>query len=553
MRVSIDLFRSLKKRTLACGYVYAALLVCSQLVGARVYKTHSIALSGVSLFEVAGVAVIALALIAVIGALVALALDWVARNGRRSTKPPWRFLSWRYCWLIIWAFLFVAWLPCLLALWPGSFSYDVKLQVSQVFSGSYSKHHPPLHTFLLALCFKLSDLMGGALEPITVYAFLQMLFLSFCFARAAKLLVDLRAPDAFTTVSVLFFALNPVIALFSINPTKDVIFAGFFVLLLVCIVKAVDSPKRYFERYRNVVAFVVVAVGCCLFRNNFVYALVLFVPFCLWFQDCRMRAGAAVVISVVLGLVISGPLYSAFGIAGSSIKEALSVPIQQIGYVAYTHGDNLPDEEIELIDSVVDHNKIKRKFNYRFADPVKSMVPSSMNGTAFVKAWAKLGVSHPVDYCSEFLDLNIPYWYLGSSSVDPVSNRRFIESGINSSKYYHVERNSKLPFLEGFYYAVAKDNVLESIPVIAGLSSISLPIWILLLCLLAPIARGRTRWSLPAMLSLLFWLTYLLGPVSNIRYVFPIMCAYPLLIACACFLSDGNAGQSAAAVENRPE
>ena len=44
---------------------------------------------------------------------------------------------------------------------------------------------------------------------------------------------------------------------------------------------------------------------------------------------------------------------------------------------------------------------------------------------------------------------------------------------------------------------------------------------------------GSRRNALLATLPLLFWLSFLIGPVSNMRYMFPLFCLYPLLTCAA--------------------
>lgn len=62
-----------------------------------------------------------------------------------------------------WLILMVGWLPVLLAYYPGIFAYDASNQVTQVLTGSYSTHHPLLHTLLLGGGFFGWDMHWGTI------------------------------------------------------------------------------------------------------------------------------------------------------------------------------------------------------------------------------------------------------------------------------------------------------------------------------------------------------------------------------------------------------
>ena len=158
---------------------------------------------------------------------------------------------------ILWIGLFLAWLPTLLSFWPGMFSYDIPYQTNQIMTGSINRFHPPLHTLIWAACLSIGSVAG--IEPITLYSLLQMLILSAAMARVLTCLFRNGISRIGAAVCVAFFAFNPVIALFSIEPTKDVFFAVFFALMIIEALELfknadiIGYPKRERERERETV------------------------------------------------------------------------------------------------------------------------------------------------------------------------------------------------------------------------------------------------------------------------------------------------------------
>lgn len=171
-----------------------------------------------------------------------------------------------------------------------------------------------------------------------------------------------------------------------------------------------------------------------------------------------------------------------------------------------------------------------KRFNPRFADPVKRLFVSD-DKAGFLSIWLDLGLTYPKDYLKEFLNLNIPYWYLPASNIDPYSQRDYIETGIYKSEYYSFERTEGFPLLHAWYDAAAQDKLGSRVWPLAPFLSISLPIWLLLACCCTLVATGRKRGALFCIVAIAFWVTFLFGPVSNFRYVFPLLCIYPIAIA----------------------
>ncbi len=94
-------------------------------------------------------------------------------------------------WIWIWGLMFLAWIPGLLAAWPGVFVVDNVFQMKWYLEGTISAHHPILHTYLLGGCLKLGKQILGSYEAgVALLAVLQMLFLSFVFAYVLHRLKD---------------------------------------------------------------------------------------------------------------------------------------------------------------------------------------------------------------------------------------------------------------------------------------------------------------------------------------------------------------------------
>ena len=446
-----------------------------------------------------------------------------------------RALSSRTVFFLSWAMLFVAWIPTLLAFWPGMFSYDMGKQSSYVFTGEYTSHHPPLHTWIVGVCLKAEGFMG--LRGITIYELVQMLVISASLASLVAFVHARKMPRWLVIASVVFFAC-PLTSIMALCPTKDIFFAALFIPLLIQLSRVIAQPEQRLTHIPTLVSLALLALGCCLLRNNFVYAFVVAAVLCIVALPKRKFVSVALITPIALTLVISGPVYGALGIVKGFGREAICLPINQVAGVLANDRDSLSQEQIDELSTFINVDKAAENYNPRFADPTKDLFTTddSRNAT-FLKLWASIGLSHPKSYLYTALSQNLPYWYLGASPVDSYSQRIYLETDDYDAEYYQVENASKLPAYYDFLRGLATFETLEKIPFARFILSLAMPLWVMAFGALSLIGRNEKQWSraLVFLVPLTFLLTFFAGPVSNMRYIIPFFFASPLFLCAIVF------------------
>lgn len=274
------------------------------------------------------------------------------------------------------------------------------------------------------------------------------------------------------------------------------------------------------------------SVLCSLFRNNFIYAWVIAVVLMGIGLKEKRKFWMVGALSVIIALAIMKFAYPMLGIEKGNSAEKLSVPLQQISYT--TRNNTLTLEELTQIQNYLELDIIWDQFNPRFADPTKDRLNNGnydSNPAAFWKLWMQLGSEFPVDYTTAFLQLNIPYWYQGANPYDPYAQREYVETSLRSEKS-GLTREEFLPVTYTFYSQFSIIEDYDSIPfIIRWMFCLATPIWLMLACGAALLYQGNRCYIRCLIPLLLFWMTYLLGPVSNARYIFPFMALYPILIS----------------------
>lgn len=422
--------------------------------------------------------------------------------------------------LIIFISILLVYSTTLLSLYPGVFSYDmmhINRQALGVFS--YDHFQPPVFTYIWHLCILLGDLI--CLQASTIYAVFQLLLVSFVFSYY---LIYIKKRDfKVFLVSLVFIVFNPVFALFSIIPVKDVPFSIFFSLSVVLFYETTKKDKCY-------VSLGLTIVLASLFRNNAIYAYLVFLVLCLLFNRKKPLL-LTVFISIMLFFIINGPLFNALNVAEGMERERLSVPIEQISLVVNRNKDSIDEDmKSDISKFFYDYDSIAELYNPRFADYVKELFYSDYykeHKEEFFNMYFNLFRKYPNEFIVSFLDLNVTMWYQNADSVDSFAERDYIEINIFENLF---NRDSKLPTLRKYYEAVASFEIFENIPNVINIFSINFPFWMMAISLFVCVYKKIYDNIWPIVLMLLLWSTYLLGPVSNCRYVLPFMFLYPFLL-----------------------
>lgn len=435
----------------------------------------------------------------------------------------------KYKGLMIQSLLFISWLPCYISYFPGVFSYDSFTQTKMAMGArQITSHHPPLHTLVLKIFLKLGEHFQSFDLAVALYSITQMLLLSFMITRLILKLADMRA-GIYLIFVVMHVMLNPVIALFSFSITKDIYFAISLLGLFIEIINWIDESEKKCKMLR-IMKMIFWSVLCCMFRNNFVYAWIISIP--IMSILIKKKFFYCGVISVILTFAVVYIVYPICGVQPGASREMLCVPMQQMSNAFINH--ELSSEEIMVMDQYIEVDTICNNYNPRFADPIKSTFNSDRydeNPIAFWKLWIELLKKYPTDYLDAFLLLNIPYWYQGANPNDHFSQRIYIETDIyNLDGSVNIHRRNLLPNVNEFYETIAAMEIYEKLHCLKWIFSLATPIWLMLASVVMLIIQEKEKYIACMIPLVLFWTTYMAGPVSNARYIFPFMVFYPALI-----------------------
>lgn len=432
-------------------------------------------------------------------------------------------------------FLFlIVWMPMLFIFWPGIFSYDVPMQMSELVNNDISTHHPIVHTLLINIVIVIGKIFGNYNLGGLIYTLIQMLICIGINAYICSRLSHYKLNRNFYYLLVGYYLFFPLNMIFSIVATKDVLFSTFFFLLIFKLCEYYIFEKNLLSRNKAIeLILIIVLVG--LFRNNAIYALLGTLPFILFTKKRKKRNNLLFVF--ILGIFFTFVSNQAF-VAITSARPGMqgqmySVPLQQLARSYINNPDSFSKKEKEELFSYVPEVNL-RNYNPRISDYVKGSFTLKHKGNTsikFLKLWARIGRKNKSNYLDAFLMLTQGYWDPNLQFPDKFYKQPIVElktyNTVLSKGFYE---DSKLPsirekIIDSFY----TENSYKKIPLFSLLFSSGFVIWILLVTCLYSIYNGLRDFYFIFVFLILYYGTLLLGPVTLVRYVYPYMLVWPTL------------------------
>ena len=476
------------------------------------------------------------------------------RSGKASRLEKWLRPS--RCFVLSFATMLLCWQWGYMAYYPGICSYDITIQAGQVVSGSYGTHHPLAHTLLVGLFMRLGAAMGDVNTGIALYTAFQMICLAAAFAAGIAWLRAIGAGKVWVWLTWIWVCLFPIHLYMSITVTKDVFFTVFFILQLICFCQLLRRGTSRPGVSGWDLCYLLSTVGMILFRNNGRYALLPVLFFLA--AGCIRRHGDRRLLLRLLAGTLAGFLLGSAGLSLLSRatsaqqgdkREMLSIPIQQLARTMIYHGGvgvldeddaTMEDEDIRLVNDFI-LDEAYREYRPDIADPVKRHTYTHVvryRTGEFLKTYLRLFVRYPGDYVNAAFAVNRGYYYLGDTSHAHI-NENGVEQGLgyiqtrwveHELKDYGIYKDSKLEGLHRAMERYADGNLYLYTPVLCLIMIPGIYLWIWLFAAVRLWIRKKYLLLLPISFMAGYYLTLVLGPAVQLRYLYPVMAAAPFVI-----------------------
>lgn len=449
----------------------------------------------------------------------------------------------RHAFLFPFILIFLLWLPLAILKYPGGIDYDSYLQLLEPL-GMFpvSNHWPIASSLFFAGGFKLGSwIFGSNNAGLFTVIILQMLFCAACLAYSLKVMHRLKVSNALLVLTLAIYSVATIVSRYTTSMGKDSIFSC---ALLLCLSMMADlllggsKPDR-----RKLLAFTGALLLMSVLRSNGPYILVfllagLVVAWCFARPRLLLKLMACTAGAYCLCLCYLNVLLPACGVPGASIAEALSMPFMQTArYVKY-YPDEVTQEEREIIDSILDYDKLPEMYNERLSDRIKeSYHGNSEQLLKYFAVWFKQGIRHPELYFSATFNNALGYFYPGAGESTMGIYMQYDPVNLNVPQLFSLPEEQAQHRAEVLDKLTLYIQAFESFPLFYPFCNVAVHVWLLLFMFAHALVQKRKEMLLLLIPSLTGLLICIAGPTffhNGLRYALPIIFANPLLV-CALF------------------
>lgn len=237
---------------------------------------------------------------------------------------------------------------------------------------SYRNDNQPL-VYQLFIYYGIHGLTKFTSNMTNSYAILtavQMGVISFVIAWIAKWLCKKGVKRLFINLFMLYYALMPVVADYSITLVKDTMFSICMAAIIPFLYEIISQHGEVIKNKKFYFAFFIVLTGICTLRSNGKF-IVVFILLLLLIPKINNRR----YFMSILALVIMINSMVSFGekklIASDvSFRESISIPLVQIGAVLAENG-YISEEDKEVLGNLLPLEVWRDTYCFWFSDSIK--------------------------------------------------------------------------------------------------------------------------------------------------------------------------------------
>lgn len=442
------------------------------------------------------------------------------------------------------------WAPWLIALYPGSMSWDTFYQIEQCYpdghptylipywptgsfvENAFSDHHPIFDTLVFGAFARASDVLFGTWNyGVFAFVLVQAFGTATAFVATIAYLRERGCPAGLCLGCLAFFALMPFFPCYAATMVKDSLFSWLYVPWFLVVVEVARTKGACLKSRSTLAWLLALGLLLCLTKKTGLY-VVLFSLVVLavanrqaWKPLLACALSSALLMWVALPLVV----FPLLDVVPGGKQEMLGPLFQQTARYAAEHPDDVTAEEREAIDRVLGYDTLVERYNPLNADPVKFMY--RYEGTTsdllhYLATWAVQGLRHPDSYVKATFATVAPYVAPG-----PALHIHRSTGDVEHDGSPLVWRPASL---EGYHAAM-----MGLYDFLAGLPVVGLLFQTFLYSFVVPVfglylATRRCSAMLAAYGAVIIsFIACVITPVFHSRYALPLIYTAPLLAAMA--------------------
>lgn len=469
--------------------------------------------------------------------LLACWFSWQMKRGRRlhswTPRERCKFL------LLAATIVVLVWAVVLLAAWPGFYVYDTDAFIEYMSAGVLSTFQPAFHTLFVSTILSAGlSLFGSFNWAVALYVVVQQFICLLILLLLFDTLIQKDVSRMGVALCILYFAVNPYIAILTACTSKDILFSYYLVGFLTVLMRQYFGIGR---RTFNVILSGIFVFLLLVYRNNALPALLVFAVLAFFvLRNSKHKIVfffAPLAIGFFAYFIFSGPISAALGVEKSNaFQEMISIPAMEIAHTCQES-----DEMRKLVDAAgIDSELLVSSY---------SVSPSNSDGVR-VHFWDTLNSDGPLVILKLWAQARlIDFWgcfeadmLITSASWNPFAVMDGYEGyyqtatpsyGFSPIAESPAVQESKIPVLYDAIYRLSRFNDFEHTGILYPVMSVFPYVWLLILACVASLAQRNNLGTVITILPLLLVMTNWLGPIVLLRYYLYLPLLLPIFAYCS--------------------
>ncbi|MBO5891910.1 MAG: hypothetical protein J6Q30_04275 [Oscillospiraceae bacterium] len=417
--------------------------------------------------------------------------------------------------------LLIQYLFYILSFYPGSVAHDTHSQLRQFLRmQAISNANPFAVTLFYGFFFKLGRFLSDPNFGVFLGCLAQGILMAYAFSKVCCFVRKTTGSKIATVVTFAFFFVVPIWGGAAQTLLKDSLHVSLFTLFFLQFIKLFEQEHSR----KDILIFIFWMLAAAVSRKATFYIVLVCCLILVFYHQKKVRrfflvltAAFALVFFLYEDVVLPG-----IGIDKAPPQENYALQFQQVALVCVEHGDSLSEEDIAIIDSVLDYDKIREVYDPNIADPVKLLYHNDGSLRDFNRLHLRLMFRYPGTYLKSIVQSSWKYFSPLSEGYEYF--RSYISP--NSLGIYRLDEASGEAVLK--WVSVWTEMPLLSLFIGPGLYT-----WLTIGAFAFALAKKNKKCIMTVLPMVIFTLGMLVTPVNGEnRYAYPIMAAAPVLLAC---------------------
>ena len=429
---------------------------------------------------------------------------------------------------------FLLWLPIAIVKYPAGFESDAYKQIHVFIQGNPLGAGPFLSTTFMGIFPYIGDkILNSYNIGIFFYIIFWMCIYISIFTYSIYILYKLKVNFVWIVFINILYSIVPIFSGFYTSVAKDAMYSAFLFLDVLFI-----ADICFCEHRISILFFLGILISTFAaynLRANGPHVLIIWIicliVFAIVDKKCMklFRIVIAMICAVCMSIIVVSVLSSFYNDTDAYKYVIYDSLFQQTARYLKEYPNDIEDEERNIIDSVLDADRIADIYNPLLVDPVRGTAHGNDDQIKeYLKVWLKCFKRHPDVYFDAFLNNSYGFLDLSAEQGGYMIVGFYLSEESDNNKYFSCPA-ALFSFREAYRNWM---KLWERVPILSLIERVPIYLWgAIWLFVYAVIKRRMVIITLPPVLTSI--LVCMVSPTwwhNGFRYALPIVCITPFLL-----------------------